>query len=36
MPAEVLDAIEVVLTADVAELVAAAIEPAQQTVSAAA
>ena len=30
VPAEVLDAIEVVLTADVAELVAAAIEPARQ------
>ena len=36
VPAEVLDAIEVVLTADVAELVAAAIEPARQTASAAA
>ena len=36
VPAEVLEAIEVVLTADVAELVAAAIEPARQPASAAA
>jgi ATP-dependent Lon protease len=36
VPAEVLDAIEVVLSADVAELVAAAIEPEGQAASAAA